>query len=156
MVEEGTDQTTSPSFASSGTGLNLRNQLRFFDVAKRNFHRADAGLPTLAVLLHGGQIQRDGLLGAAFNSAFRGRSRDEPSLPVTVVANRLEGLYFHQAARKPPELLRLCQLAIQTRGTGFQRIFGAGAQVFHVKQYAEIPAELGTILMCDAGKLFGA
>ena len=80
----------------------------------------------------------------------------QPPLPVPVVADRLKGLHLHQAALKPFKILRLAQLAVQTRRTRFQRVLRAGNQVFHVQQHAKIPAERGAILMCDAGELLHA
>ncbi len=94
----------------------------------------------------------------AFRSSvmiFAGAGR-QPSLPMPVVADRLEGLHLDQAARKPLKLFRPGQLAVQPRRTGLKRVLGARNQVFHVQQNAKIPAECRAILMCDAGKLLEA
>jgi len=72
---------------------------------------------------------------------------------MAVVAYRLEGLNLDQRAGKPFEILVPSQLAIQPRRTGFQRVLGTRNQIFHIQQYAKIPAERGAILVCDAGEL---
>ena len=78
---------------------------------------------------------------------------DQPSLPVAVVADRLEGLHLDQRTRKALIILGPDQLSIQPRRAGFERVLGARNQVFHIQQHAEIPAESCAILVRDAGEL---
>ena len=73
-----------------------------------------------------------------------------------VIADRLEGLHLDQRTGKSLIIRRPGELSIQPRRAGFQRILRARNQLFHVQQYAKIPAEGCAILVRDARKLLGA
>src|SRR6202041_829870 len=128
------------------TWLDLRHQVRPFDVGERNLHGVDTGLTGLAVLLDRVQVKGD---------AFSARG-GQTTLPVAVVAQGLKGLNLDQTALKPLKILASAELAIQARGAGFERVFITRDQVLDVQQYPKVAAERGAIFMCDAGKLIRA
>ena len=114
---------------------------------ERNLHCAYAGLPALAVLLHGGEVERrcrlhlDPSATALASGGYCGSARR--SAPSPGSRETVENLLAWSACDPDPvNWLPAC--------------IRAGDQVFHIQQHAKIAAELGAILMCDAGKLLQA
>ena len=117
--------------------LDLRDQLRLLNVGDRYFHRVHTGLPALAVLALPLERSRAIILPPPAASC---------SLPMPVVADRLECLHLDQAAGKTLKLFRCGQFSIQARRADFERVFRTwNFQIFHVQQRhcTRVAAEFG-------------
>ncbi len=125
--------------------LNFCDQIGFLNVREGDrCNLRGQGLFGLCFLFDGGEVKRERVVFESCQAAGE----------MAVIVDWGEGLNFDQAALETVVVGGLEELAFEARAADFERVFGAGDQVFDVENGAKVAGEVGAVFVGGSGKGF--